>query len=48
MLGALIRVTKLIKIDTLNVEVTNQFGDRIGERNITVIKRAHDEVEKHV
>ncbi|MFW9831825.1 MAG: 2-oxoacid:acceptor oxidoreductase family protein [Candidatus Thorarchaeota archaeon] len=47
MLGALIRVTKLVKIDSLNTEVVNQFGERIGERNITVIKRAYDEVKKN-
>ncbi|MFX1539506.1 MAG: 2-oxoacid:acceptor oxidoreductase family protein, partial [Promethearchaeota archaeon] len=47
MLGALIRVTNLVKLESLFVEVNKQFGERIGERNVTVIKRAHDEVEKH-
>ncbi len=46
MLGALIRVTNLVKLESLFTEVNRQFGDRIGERNVTVIKRAHGEVEK--
>ncbi len=47
MLGALVRVSKIIKLDSLFVEVLKQFGERIGERNVTVIQRAHDEVKKH-
>ena len=47
MLGALIRVTNLVKLDSLFTEVINQFGERIGERNVTVIQRAHDEVKQH-
>lgn len=47
MLGALIRVTNLVKLDSLFAEVTKQFGERIGERNATVIQRAHDEVVKN-
>lgn len=47
MLGALIRATNLVKLDSLFTEVTNQFGGRIGERNATVIQRAHDEVKRH-
>ena len=47
MLGALIHVTNLVKLKSLFTEVTKQFGERIGERNVTVIQRAHDEVQKH-
>jgi pyruvate ferredoxin oxidoreductase gamma subunit len=47
MLGALVRATNLVKLQSLFVEVNNQFGERIGSRNATVIQRAHDEVEKH-
>jgi Pyruvate/2-oxoacid:ferredoxin oxidoreductase gamma subunit len=47
MLGALVRATKLVKLQSLFEEVNNQFGERIGSRNATVIQRAHDEVEKH-
>ena len=46
MLGALIRATNLVTLESLFTEVTNQFGERIGERNVMVIKRAYDEVEK--
>ncbi|MFX0167883.1 MAG: 2-oxoacid:acceptor oxidoreductase family protein [Candidatus Hodarchaeota archaeon] len=48
MLGALIRATNLVKLDSLFGEVMKQFGDRIGDRNVTVIQRAFDEVQKHV
>ncbi|MFX1317647.1 MAG: 2-oxoacid:acceptor oxidoreductase family protein [Promethearchaeota archaeon] len=47
MLGALVRATSIVKLESLFVEVNEQFGERIGERNIAVIKRAYDEVEKH-
>jgi pyruvate ferredoxin oxidoreductase gamma subunit len=47
MLGALIRVTNLVKLESLFIEVNKQFGERIGERNVTVIRRAHEEVKKH-
>jgi 2-oxoacid:acceptor oxidoreductase gamma subunit (pyruvate/2-ketoisovalerate family) len=47
MLGALVRATKIVKLESLFEEVKNQFGERIGSRNATVIQRAHDEVEKH-
>jgi pyruvate ferredoxin oxidoreductase gamma subunit len=47
MLGALIRATNLVKLDSLFKEVINQFGERIGNRNVTAIKRAYDEVQKH-
>jgi 2-oxoacid:acceptor oxidoreductase gamma subunit (pyruvate/2-ketoisovalerate family) len=47
MLGALIRATKLVKLESLFVEVNEQFGERIGERNAAVIQRAYDEVEKY-
>ena len=46
MLGALIRVTNLVKLQSLFKEVSNQFGERIGEKNVRVIQRAHDEVQK--
>lgn len=47
MLGALIRATNLVKLDSLFSEVKKQFGDRIGDRNVTAIKRAYDEVQKY-
>lgn len=47
MLGALIRATSLVKLDSLFKEVNEQFGDRIGGRNVTVIQRAYNEVQKH-
>jgi Pyruvate/2-oxoacid:ferredoxin oxidoreductase gamma subunit len=47
MLGALIRASKLVSLDSLNAEVLAQLGDRIGEKNVTVIQRAHDEVKHH-
>ncbi len=47
MLGALIRATNLVKLESLFTEVNKQFGERIGSRNITVIRRAHNEVEKN-
>jgi pyruvate ferredoxin oxidoreductase gamma subunit len=47
MLGALIRVSKLVSLDSLNAEVLAQLGERIGEKNLIVIKRAHDEVKHH-
>ncbi len=47
MLGALIRATDIIKLDSLYTEVQNQFGERIGEKNVTLIKQAYEKVEKH-
>ncbi|MFX1474906.1 MAG: 2-oxoacid:acceptor oxidoreductase family protein [Promethearchaeota archaeon] len=47
MLGALIRATKIITLDSLFTEVQRQFGERIGEKNVTLIKQAFDQVEKH-
>ncbi|MDQ5988628.1 MAG: pyruvate ferredoxin oxidoreductase gamma subunit [Syntrophus sp. SKADARSKE-3] len=44
MLGALIKVTKVVKIDSLRVPVEHRFG-RISGKNINALKRAYDEVK---
>lgn len=47
MLGALIRATDIIKLSSLYTEVKNQFGERVGEKNVTLIKQAFDQVQKY-
>jgi pyruvate ferredoxin oxidoreductase gamma subunit len=47
MLGALIRVAKLVKLENLFTEVMANFGERIGQKNVTIIQKAHDEVQKN-
>lgn len=47
MLGALVRATGIIKLDSLFNEVHRQFGERIGEKNVTLIKQAYEQVQKH-
>jgi len=44
MLGALIKVTKVVKIDSLRAPVEHRFG-RISGKNMTALKRAYDEVK---
>ncbi len=46
MLGALVKITPLVKLESLYAEILQQFGERIGQKNIDVIKRAYDEVQK--
>lgn len=47
MLGALIRVNRLVKIESLFTEVIANFGERIGKKNVAIIQQAHDEVQKY-
>ncbi len=47
MLGALVRATNIIKLESLFTEVHSQFGERIGEKNVAVIKQAYDLVQKY-
>jgi pyruvate ferredoxin oxidoreductase gamma subunit len=44
MLGALVKVTKVVKIDSLRAPVEHRFG-RIAGKNMTALKRAYDEVK---
>ncbi len=44
MLGALVKVTKVVKIDSLRAPVEHRFG-RIAGKNMTALKRAFDEVK---
>ena len=44
MLGALIKVTKVVKIDSLRAPVEHRFG-RIASKNMAALKRAYDEVK---
>jgi len=46
MLGAVVRATGLVKLDSLLEVVKERFPGRIGELNVGVIKTAHDEVVK--
>jgi len=43
MLGALIRVLDIVKLDSLQAPIENRFG-RIAQKNLTALKRAHQEV----
>lgn len=43
MLGALIRMTDIVKMDSLKVPVDHRFG-RLAIKNLTAMKRAFDEV----
>lgn len=45
MLGALIKVTKLVKLDSLLKVTTSRFPGVLGEKNVSAIQRAYDEVE---
>ena len=44
MLGALIRATGVVKLDSMQVPVGHRFG-RLAQKNLTAMKRAYDEVE---
>jgi pyruvate ferredoxin oxidoreductase gamma subunit len=44
MLGALIKATKVVKLDSLKGPVDHRFG-RIAQKNLTAMKRAYDEVK---
>ncbi|MHA1954402.1 MAG: 2-oxoacid:acceptor oxidoreductase family protein, partial [Candidatus Heimdallarchaeaceae archaeon] len=45
MLGALLRVTKLVKLESLLQVTTGRFKGALGEKNVAAIKRAYEEVE---
>jgi 2-oxoacid:acceptor oxidoreductase gamma subunit (pyruvate/2-ketoisovalerate family) len=45
MLGSLLRVTGLVKLESLLKVTTNRFKGALGEKNVAAIKRAYEEVE---
>lgn len=45
MLGALIKVTKLVEIESLKKVTLNRFKGVLGEKNVVAINRAFEEVE---
>ena len=46
MLGAVVRATRLVKLDSLLEAVKERFPGRIGELNVGVVKTAYEEVVK--
>ena len=46
MLGAVVRATGVVDLDSLIEVVTARFGGKIGELNAQVVKDAHKEVVK--
>ena len=44
MLGATVKATKIVKLASLLKMTQNRFMGKIGELNVKLIKRAHDEV----
>lgn len=45
MLGALVKVTKIVKLESLLEVTEKRFPGAIGEKNVVAIKRAYEEVE---
>jgi pyruvate ferredoxin oxidoreductase gamma subunit len=45
MLGAVVKATGMVKIDSLLQVVGERFGGRIGELNLELLKTAHEEVK---
>ena len=45
MLGALIKVTNIVKLESLLSVTKNRFRGALGEKNVSAIKRAYEEVE---
>jgi pyruvate ferredoxin oxidoreductase gamma subunit len=45
MLGALLRVTPLARLDSLIKVIEERFPGPVGEKNVAVIKRAYEEVK---
>lgn len=45
MLGALIKATRLVKLESINEVVKNRFPGVVGEKNIAVIKKAYEEAK---
>ncbi|HOW57934.1 MAG TPA: 2-oxoacid:acceptor oxidoreductase family protein [Smithellaceae bacterium] len=44
MIGALLKITKAMKLDSLKDPVEHRFG-RIAQKNLTAMKRAYDEIK---
>ena len=44
MLGALIRITPLVSMDSVVKAIKERFPGTVGEKNIAVVKRAYEEV----
>jgi pyruvate ferredoxin oxidoreductase gamma subunit len=44
MIGALIKATNVVKMDSMKIPVENRFG-RIAPKNLKAMQRAHDEVK---
>jgi pyruvate ferredoxin oxidoreductase gamma subunit len=45
MLGALIKVTRIVKVESLIKVTLNRFKGALGEKNVAGIERAFQEVE---
>jgi Pyruvate/2-oxoacid:ferredoxin oxidoreductase gamma subunit len=45
MLGAVVKATGMVKIDSLLQVVGERFGGRIGELNLELLKTAQEEVK---
>jgi pyruvate ferredoxin oxidoreductase gamma subunit/2-oxoisovalerate ferredoxin oxidoreductase gamma subunit len=45
MLGALIKATRLVKLESINEVVKDRFPGVVGEKNIAVIKKAYEEAK---
>lgn len=45
MLGALVKVTDVVSMDSLKTTVTGRFGGEMGEKNFSAVERAHREVK---
>jgi len=43
-LGALIKATKVVKLESMRVPIEHRFG-RLAQKNLTAMQRAYDEVE---
>ncbi len=43
MLGALVKVSGIVSVESLEVPIMNRFGTKLGERNFNAIKRAYEE-----
>jgi 2-oxoacid:acceptor oxidoreductase gamma subunit (pyruvate/2-ketoisovalerate family) len=46
MLGAVVKATRIVELDSLLEAVKDRFGGRIGEANVEVIQAAYEEVRK--
>lgn len=44
MLGALVKATGLVKMETLEESIRESFAGEIGDKNVEVVRRAHEEV----